>query len=81
MNIVSKKALGVFFGRGGGNVPFFVKTNSGTPPKKGVTALWFSMTVAFMMYNKELWMNGGGTTATESPVEFSILFLLRCILI
>ncbi len=36
--------------------------------KKIVTALRFVMAVVFMMYNKELQRNGGGTTATVEMI-------------
>ncbi len=43
--------------------------------QKDVSAMRFGIAVTFMMYNKELWRNVGGTTATtRKPLSAAEIF-------
>ena len=60
----------------GTDVPLFetIKTNAGTQPKKGVTAVSYGMAVALMMFIKELPRNVGEPADTAENRHLPQIF-------
>ena len=72
-----RKKVYVFTKVGGGRMYNLLQNQR----RNWVSAVWFGM-VAFMMFIKELWSNGGGNAATDK-ITFTIrnLWTIRCNLI